>query len=247
MTLIIIIVAVVLAAILAASLIRIRISRDMSKEHPDDSASILAYDQVSRWLLFDAIRWLIIRRLKSFHLKGLVVDAGCGPGYLVMDLTRRFPELDIVGIDISPEMLKLAEKNCRQQNLNNHVKFEIAAVERLPFETGSVDFVVSSLSLHHWLDPAPALQEIFRVLKPGGQTLIFDLRRDMPYLPFLVFHLGQRFLAPPGIKKTNGAVGSVWASFTPAEMATLLVKSPFQQRKVFVVWGWAWLWGMKNT
>jgi ubiquinone/menaquinone biosynthesis C-methylase UbiE len=247
MTPIIIIVAVLLAAILVLSLLRIRIPRDMAKEGPDDPASVLAYDRVSRWLLFDAIRWLVIRRLKKLHPRGLLVDAGCGPGYLVMELDRRFPNLEIVGIDIAPQMIKLAERNCLQQGLEAGVRFEVAAVERLPFETGSVDFVVSSLSLHHWLNPEPALAEISRVLKPGGRMLIFDLRRDMPFLLFLVFQLGQRYLAPQAIRRTNGAVGSVWASFTPEEMATQLTRSPFQQHKVFRGWGWAWLWGMKTT
>ena len=64
----------------------------MARENPDDLASILAYDQVSRWLLFDVIRWLFIAAVeKAFSLQGTLVDAGCGPGYLVMDIARRFP------------------------------------------------------------------------------------------------------------------------------------------------------------
>lgn len=56
-------------------------------------------------------------------------------------------------------------------------------VAGLPLPDGALDWAVSSLSLHHWSDPDRALGEICRVLKPGGQMLLFDLRRD-PRRPF---------------------------------------------------------------
>ena len=68
-----------------------------------------------------------------------------------------------MGIDIAPEMIKLAEHNCLQRSSDTRVRFESRGGGKPAFETGSVDFVVSSLSLHHWLDPALALAEIFRV------------------------------------------------------------------------------------
>jgi len=77
--------------------------------------------------------------------------------------------------------------------------------------------------------------------------LIFDLRRDMPQLLYLIFRFGQRYLSPPDLKRTNGAVGSVWASFTPAEMALLLAKSPFSKKRVMRGWGWAWLYARKES
>ena len=49
-------------------------------------------------------------------------------------------------------------------------------VVTLPFADGSVDLVVSTLSLHHWDDPAAGLDEIVRVLAPGGQAWIYDFR-----------------------------------------------------------------------
>jgi ubiquinone/menaquinone biosynthesis C-methylase UbiE len=56
---------------------------------------------------------------------------------------------------------------------------EVGDVGRLPYRDGSVDLVVSTLSQHHWPDPAAALAELSRVLAPGGRIWIYDLRRAL--------------------------------------------------------------------
>ncbi len=225
---------------------RLNIRREMGREGPDDSRSDRAYDRVSRWILFDVIRWLVMRRLRKLQPHGTVLDAGCGPGYLVLLLARRLPELNIVGIDVSPDMLRLAGENADSGRSRRQPGFIAADVTRLPLATASADLIVSTLSLHHWLQPDLALGEFYRVLKPGGQMLIFDLRRDMPRSLFGIFRIGQRLLAPAEIRRINGAVGSVWASLAPAEMETLVAKSPFANWKVLRGWGWAWIWGRKT-
>jgi ubiquinone/menaquinone biosynthesis C-methylase UbiE len=58
----------------------------------------------------------------------------------------------------------------------DRVRFDVADVADLPHESGSVDLVVSSLSLHHWEDRASGLREIARVLRPGGRAWIYDIR-----------------------------------------------------------------------
>ena len=55
-----------------------------------------------------------------------------------------------------------------------------ADVRDLPFSDGAFDLVVSTLSLHHWHDPAQGLRECLRVTAPGGQCWIYDLRTDVP-------------------------------------------------------------------
>ncbi len=56
--------------------------------------------------------------------------------------------------------------------------FLLGDAQKLPFNDNTVDFLVTSLSVHHWADAFIGISEIHRVLKPGGQLLIFDLRRD---------------------------------------------------------------------
>jgi len=225
---------------------RLTIPRDLSKEGVDDCESTLAYDRVSRWPFFKLIRFFVIRELLKYRPQGTLLDCGCGPGYLALEIALHLPQLRITGIDIADDMLKLASSHLSTVKYQPQVSLIKADIQRLPFEDSSFDFAVSTLSLHHWSDPHQALREIHRVLKSGGQMLIFDLRRDMPGILFGLISGVQRFLAPRPIRRINGGAGSVWSSYTPAEMQDLLRNSPFNIGKIQARWGWAYLRGQKN-
>ena len=90
----------------------------------------------------------------------------------------------------------------REAGLAHRVDFRTGDNAYLPFADASLDLVVSTLSLHHWADPASVLNEVPRVLRPGGAFLIFDLRRDLGPLPWLllwfVTHVVVPASSPPG-------------------------------------------------
>lgn len=90
-----------------------------------------------------------------------VLELGCGVGNItriVFDRTRA----RITGIDVSPDLLEEAARRVPE------CRFEVADIHRLPFAEGAFDAVYGSSVLHH-LELAPALQEIRRVLRPGGR------------------------------------------------------------------------------
>jgi ubiquinone/menaquinone biosynthesis C-methylase UbiE len=236
----------VVLALAALSFTRLNIPRDPDQEEEmEDPESVRAYDAVSHWKLYSIIRYLVIRQLDMRQPRGTLLDIGCGPGHLALAIARKYPCLKIIGIDNSQEMLQLALKNRASLEPGAPVQFQEADVRQLPLPADSTEFAISTLSLHHWSNPDRALAEIYRVLRPGGQLLIFDLRRDTPRILFYIFRFGQRFLSPPAIRRTNGAVGSVWSSYTIGEMEKLLSESPFQSWKVQRGWGWAYLRGQK--
>jgi len=227
-------------------LVRCRMPRDMSKERPNDHEAALAYDRVSRWPLFSFIRALFLYRLKRHEPRGTLLDAGCGPGYLTIKIAKEFPQLDVMGVDVSDDALKIAAGHARLLARGCSPRFLEADVNQLPLEDSSVDFVVSTLSLHHWPYPDVSFREIYRVLRPQGQLLIFDLRRDMPCFLFWVVRFGQRYVAPPPIRRTNGGVGSVWSSLTPGEIDAVLSASQFREWRVRREWGWVTIWAKKQ-
>ena len=83
-------------------------------------------------------------------------------------------------MDISEDMVELAERNAEEADLPRRPKFLVMDASSMSFEDSTFDLVVSTGSLHHWRDPAGVIGEIHRVLRSGGRTWIFELRRDAP-------------------------------------------------------------------
>jgi len=83
--------------------------------------------------------------------------------------------LTLTGVDISDAMVERAARRAAGAGLSERVRFEVGDVGALPLSDREFDGVVSTLSLHHWPDPARGLAEIYRVLRPGGEARIYDL------------------------------------------------------------------------
>lgn len=108
-----------------------------------------------------------------------VLDIGCGTGTLAIAAKRRVGARGAVhAIDASAEMIARAQNKARKSRAEIH--FENAVSERLPFPDAGFDVVLSTLMLHHL--PAKArvqsIQEIRRVLRPGGRLLVVDFEND---------------------------------------------------------------------
>jgi SAM-dependent methyltransferase len=104
--------------------------------------------------------------------KAAILDLGCGPGDLALELAHRLRDSRVVGLDLSPSMMQLAS---RHATTDGRLRFTVGNAEAMPFSDGSMDLVVSTLSLHHWARPAAVFSEISRVLRPGGVALIYDI------------------------------------------------------------------------
>ena len=118
--------------------------------------------------------------IRSGIRSGLALEIGPGPGYLGLEWLKRTEGTRLKGLDISPDMVRMAEKNAGEYGfLNGRVEYVVNNARTLPFEPGSLDAVFSNGSLHEWEEPVHIFNEMERVLKPGGRYFISDLRRDM--------------------------------------------------------------------
>jgi SAM-dependent methyltransferase len=127
-----------------------------------------------------------------------ILEIGSGPGELALEIARRLPGVEVVGIDLAEVMIDRAAGRARAERLDPRVRFVLADAAALPLADGSFDVAVSTLSLHHWADPAAVLAEIGRVLRPGGVALIYDLRPFAYLRPELeVFVAGTAFEGSP--------------------------------------------------
>jgi SAM-dependent methyltransferase len=105
---------------------------------------------------------------------GRVLEVGCGPGRLSIRLARL--GLDVTGLDLDPAMIERAKANAGHSSDGRGLSFVVGDVASLAFPDASFDLVVSTLSMHHWADPAAGLAEIDRVLRPGGRAFVWDFR-----------------------------------------------------------------------
>jgi SAM-dependent methyltransferase len=102
---------------------------------------------------------------------GICLDIGTGPGYMGIELAK-ITNLEVYFVDMDPEALDKAEKNAAECGLDNTLHFVGSDVCAMPFEDNFADLIVSRGSLWFWEDQGKGLQEIYRVLKPGGIAFI---------------------------------------------------------------------------
>ncbi|SFK72230.1 Ubiquinone/menaquinone biosynthesis C-methylase UbiE [Nitrosomonas aestuarii] len=120
-----------------------------------------------------------------------VLDLGCGTGALAILIKRDFPSVGIAALDCDRKMLSIAERKASQIGVD--IQFEHAFAENLPYPVDSFDRVVSSLFFHHlsWGRKKQVANELFRVLKPGGELHVIDWGRASNKLMRCLFFVVQ--------------------------------------------------------
>jgi ubiquinone/menaquinone biosynthesis C-methylase UbiE len=164
------------------------------------------------------------RRLGRFYLKGFrkilvrqdksgrFLEIGTGPGYQTALIAKDHPTSEIVGIEPSADMVRIATSYIADKGLNERVRFieGVAEDDALVAGLGTFDLIYSTFSLHHWTDPQRAFRNFYAALAPGGAMLIYDFER--------------RWLAYYLLPGTRGMRESVKASYTREEIAAMLGK-----------------------
>jgi len=106
---------------------------------------------------------------------GAVLEVAPGPGYLAIELAKLGP-YRVTGLDISRSLVGIAAENARRAGVA--VDFRHGNASAMPFEPDSFDLVVCRAAFKNFSEPVAALDEMHRVLRPGGEALIIDLRGD---------------------------------------------------------------------
>lgn len=105
-----------------------------------------------------------------------VLEVAPGPGYLAIELARQRGHHRVTGLDISRTMVEIARENAARAGVS--VDFRHGDATAMPFADGSFDLIVCQAAFKNFRRPVSALDEMHRVLRPGGLAVIQDMSRD---------------------------------------------------------------------
>ena len=113
--------------------------------------------------------------VEKIPANGQVLEIAPGPGYFCIELAR-LGNYKIMGLDISKSFVEIARNNAAEAGLN--IDFREGNASAMPFEDNRFDFTFCQAAFKNFSEPVKAIAEMHRVLRPGGLSVIADLRRD---------------------------------------------------------------------
>ena len=143
----------------------------------------------------------------------VIADLGAGEGTVSQLLAQRAER--VIAIDNSEKTVEYGARLAADHGLAN-LEYRLGEIEAVPLPDGSVDLAVLSQALHHAVDPARALREAFRILRPAGRVVVLDLRRHK-------------------FTQARDRFGDVWLGFTEVELLGFLRAAGFDPVECGVV------------
>jgi len=130
------------------------------------------WDRIRRNYIDDDLSFVVVSSL--VRPTAVVVDVGTGTGEMLLALARTAAK--VIGVDRSEKMLEVCRQRLERTSLRN-VELRLGEAEALPLTDAECDTAFSSMLLHHLGDPAEGVQEMARIVRPGGKVVISDLMK----------------------------------------------------------------------
>jgi ubiquinone/menaquinone biosynthesis C-methylase UbiE len=152
------------------------------------------YDLLARFLGADQARQSLLDQ-PQLRSARRVLDIGCGTGTFAVQLKKRFPKVEVIGLD--PDQKALTRAKRKSDRAGVLIQFDQGFADELRYESGSFDVVFSSFMFHHLegKDRENALREVRRVLKPAGTFYLLDFEVSAAgsgHVLFRMFHSSTR-------------------------------------------------------
>lgn len=133
------------------------------------------YDKISREHRIGEMKEQAKEVTKHIKDGDSVLEVAPGAGYLSIELAK-LGKYKITGMDISKDLVEICIRNAEEAGVQ--IDFQQGNVSNMPFQSNVFNFIICVLAFKNFKEPIKALQEMHRVLKPGGITLIMDLNRN---------------------------------------------------------------------
>jgi ubiquinone/menaquinone biosynthesis C-methylase UbiE len=170
--------------------------------------------------------------IDNIPANGKVLEAAPGPGYFCIELAR-LGNYQITGLDISKSFVEIARKNAAEAGLK--IDFRQGNASDMPLADNTFDFTFCQAAFKNFSEPVKAIGEMYRVLRPGGISVIADLRRDAPAAEI------EREVQGMGLGPINRFMVK-WTfhhillknAYSVDEMRSMVARTPFRQCKIDV-------------
>lgn len=163
--------------------------------------------------------------LKKFSEKSSLLDIGCGGGLFLLHLSKKFPQMRMLGIDISAEAIKDAEQSLKlwhKTHLGTYVSFKLQEQPQLNISENSYDIILTTLVCHHLSDDDLIifLQQMY--IAASKTVIINDLHRH--WLAYYLYGLISPILFRNRLITHDGLI-SIQRGFTRIEWKVLLKRA----------------------
>ena len=160
------------------------------------------YDFVNRLLSLGIDK---IWRRKAIHLlqkdnPAKVLDVATGTARVAIELSAELPNAKIIGVDISNKMLSIGREKIKEKKLVNRIELQFGDSEDLQFEDNEFDAVTVAFGVRNFENLAKGLEEMHRVLKPGGKMVILEFSKPVVFPLKQLFKVYFKYVLP-GIGK----------------------------------------------
>ena len=152
-----------------------------------------------------------------------LIDIGCGSGGFLAHVQKAMPQLQLLAMDLSEGMIQEV-----RNRFGGAVEAIVGDAEHMPLESSTFDAVSVNMSIHHWPHPQAGINEVFRILVPGGHLLL----EDMDCIPPIRAVANVVFPLLPG--------GDV-KMYTQAEIRMLLTAAGFEILSYHKITPWTFL------
>jgi demethylmenaquinone methyltransferase/2-methoxy-6-polyprenyl-1,4-benzoquinol methylase len=125
-----------------------------------------------------------------------ILDLCTGTADVAIEFAKECPELQIIGLDLSPGMLQVAREKLVQLKLDQRIRLQEGNAADLPFAESSCEIVTMAFGLRNLPDRVRGLKEIYRVLAPGGRALILEFSLPQSLFVRSGYLIYLRFLLP---------------------------------------------------
>ncbi len=120
-------------------------------------------------------QWMAKQLVDKIPIGGKVLEIAPGPGYFCIELAK-LGNFQITGLDISKSFVEIARRNAAEAGLQ--IDFREGNASAMPFKDDTFDFTFCQAAFKNFSEPVKAIAEMYRVLRPGGLSVIADMRRD---------------------------------------------------------------------